>query len=287
MLTGVKVGIYNVDKLESEIFDISEKACSESQLRLLESKRRYQVENYLQSWFAPEALKTLLAYRDLIGKYENQDVLKIILSRAARSSRRARHFDLEFPKKPQLEPYHCYKHSRTCKPTESSYQFIKRYSSDTIKRIREFSGIRKNVHINVINGDIRTVDFPDHDMVITSPPYVGLIDYHGQHRYAYELLGLKWNADDEIGPAVKGNSQRAQRLYVDNMVESFLNVKKGLARGGRMVVVVNDKLDLYGEIAERTGFKIEAHLQRHVNRRTGRRAGDFFESVFVWKTMEN
>ena len=28
------------------------------------------------------------------------------------------------------------------------------------------------------------------DAVVTSPPYPGLIDYHEQHRYAYELLGL-------------------------------------------------------------------------------------------------
>ena len=28
------------------------------------------------------------------------------------------------------------------------------------------------------------------DAVLTSPPYPGLIDYHEQHRYAYELLGL-------------------------------------------------------------------------------------------------
>ena len=122
-------------------------------------------------------------------------------------------------------------------------------------------------------------------MVITSPPYVGLIDYHQQHRYAYELLGLTWRAEKEIGAASNGNSMKAKRAYVDSMVESFSNVRQSLAKDGRMVVIVNDKLGLYDEIADRAGFQVEDHLERHVNRRTGRRAGDFFESVFVWKSV--
>jgi hypothetical protein len=42
--------------------------------------------------------------------------------------------------------------------------------------------------------------------VITSPPYPGLIDYHEQHRYAYELLGLDDRATDEIGPRPTGRA---------------------------------------------------------------------------------
>ena len=50
-----------------------------------------------------------------------------------------------------------------------------------------------------------------------------------------------------------------------------------------MVVIVNDKRDLYDGIRERVGMKLEARVERHVNRRTGRRAGAFFESVLIWK----
>ena len=32
-------------------------------------------------------------------------------------------------------------------------------------------------------------------------PYIGLIDYHEQHKYAYELLSLKNNETKEIGHA--------------------------------------------------------------------------------------
>jgi len=134
----------------------------------------------------------------------------------------------------------------------------------------------------VMCGDARYAEFPACDMVLTSPPYVGLIDYHEQHRYAFELVGLRWQAEAEIGPASNGNSGNAKRDYVEDIVAAFENVKKSLSGKGRIVVVVNDKFRLYQGIRQRLGLRLEAQLERHVNRRTGRRADDFFESVMVW-----
>ena len=34
--------------------------------------------------------------------------------------------------------------------------------------------------------------------IFSSPPYVGLIDYHEQHAYAYDLFGFKRNDELEI-----------------------------------------------------------------------------------------
>lgn len=45
--------------------------------------------------------------------------------------------------------------------------------------------------------------------------------------------------------------------------------------------VVNDRRDLYPEILRRAGLRLDDRLERHVNRRTGRRAGEYFESVLV------
>ena len=42
------------------------------------------------------------------------------------------------------------------------------------------------------------------DGIITSPPYPGLIDYHEQHRYAYELLGLADRRATRSAPAARG-----------------------------------------------------------------------------------
>jgi energy-converting hydrogenase Eha subunit B len=51
-----------------------------------------------------------------------------------------------------------------------------------------------------------------------------------------------------------------------------------------VIIVVNDSKALYPEILERSGLRLEERLTRHVNRRTGRRAGEFFEDVLVCST---
>jgi hypothetical protein len=56
---------------------------------------------------------------------------------------------------------------------------------------------------------------------------------------------------------------------------------ESLAPGAPAIVVVNDRRDLYPAIFEAAGLQVAERLERHVNRRTGRRAGEYFESVFV------
>ena len=117
--------------------------------------------SYLNDWFAPKALNELLSYHSFIKNYKNQDVLKVILSRSARSARLTTHFDLDFPKKPTTEPYECYKHTRICSPTQTARQFLTRYSHDTLKRIKGFSALRGQARAEVVCGDSRSVVFPE------------------------------------------------------------------------------------------------------------------------------
>lgn len=294
MLCRAKVRRYDLAQARHEILDVLEKvraltqahAC---QLALWEATPAVSLSatdnEYLQTWFAPQALSELLAYRQLIETegYEYQDLLKIILSRSARSARLTTHFDLDFPKRPQTEPYLCYKHSRICYPTTEAFKFLKRYSLDTLERIKEFAARRTNASVEVYHADSRQVVFPAIDGVITSPPYVGLIDYHEQHAYAYHLLGLEDNRHCEIGPAANGSSQKAQKQYQEDVAEVFRRAASSMPSGGRMIVVANDRANLYGEIARLAGLEVEGILQRHVNRRTGRRASEFYESVFIWR----
>ena len=149
LIARVKTSKYDVDLLEFEINDILTRALSVHQRRLMEHTVAYRPSEYLAAWFAPNALQSLLTYQSLIREYVYGDVLRLILSRSARSARQTTHFDLDFPKKPQTEPYHCYKHGRTCKPTEDAARFLKRYSTDTLRRIREFSEICKGAYIPV------------------------------------------------------------------------------------------------------------------------------------------
>ncbi len=285
LLSRVKTAAYDTEELEWEIEDILGRAFSPPQLRLMESRTPYEASSYLQDWFAPKALGELLSYRSFISNYKYQDALRIILSRSARSARLTTHFDLDFPKAPTTEPYQCYKHTRTCKPTETARQFLTRYSHDTLKRIKAYSATRSSVRTEVVCGDSRSIVLPECDLVVTSPPYVGLIDYHEQHRYAYELLGIPWQAEKEIGRASNGSSRRAQQEYIGKIKEVFANVSQRLTRDARMVVVVHDRRQLYPEIARELGFETEAEFQRHVDRRTGRRSSEFFESVFVWRAQ--
>ena len=56
---------------------------------------------------------------------------------------------------------------------------------------------------------------------------------------------------------------------------------EALRPGARVVIVVHDRRELYDEILERAGLELELRYRRHVNRRTGRRAGEFYEDVLV------
>ena len=131
----------------------------------------------------------------------------------------------------------------------------------------------------MLHGDARELDFGGpFDGVVTSPPYPGLIDYHEQHRYAYELLGLEELRELELG---KGTSRAALGAYVDGIAAVLENVRCALKPRAPVVVVVNDRPDLYPEILRRAGLRLEGRHRRHVNRRTGRRAGEFFEDALI------
>ena len=295
LLIRAKSARYCINKMEREVLDALRKVydvtqTDPTQVNLNGNKLGKldisETDNeYLKAWFAPKALKELLTYRYFIetSNYEYTDLLRVILSRSARSARLTTHFDLDFPKKPQLTPYHCYKHRRQCAPTEDAFKFINRYSLDTIKRIKEFDQIRTHASIMVSDDDSRKAIFPKFDGLITSPPYVGLIDYHEQHAYAYHLLGLKDKREAEIGAAANGSSKGAQEKYQQDIAHVFSNAAKAMSKEGRMIVVANDSKGLYEKIAELAGLRCECIINRHVNRRTGRRSSEFYESIFVWQ----
>ncbi|MGB2875266.1 MAG: hypothetical protein WBB76_07295 [Gaiellaceae bacterium] len=275
LLMQVKTREYNPFVLESELRD----ACA----RLDEfdgARPGSDAPRYVRDWYAPRAAAELLFFRGLVGDYEHMDVLRVVLARAARSARRTTHFDLDFPRAPQRSEYWCHKHRRTCKPVGEARRFLRRYSLDTLKRIREFARVRARGRIaEVLHGDARELDFgAGFDGVVTSPPYPGLIDYHEQHRYAYELLKLEDFGALELG---KGTSRSALAAYVEGVAAVLANVRRSLRRGAPVVIVINDRRELYPEILERAGLCLEERYRRHVNRRTGRRAGEFFEDILV------
>jgi DNA methylase len=273
LLMRVKTARYDLFALEKELRDAgSRRGASEE-----------RPEGYIAEWYAPRAAAELRHFGSLLHEYEHADVLRVVLARAARSARLTTHFDLEFPRAPQREPYWCHKHRRTCRPVAEADKFLARYLLDTLDRLKTFQRVRnKRRTAEVVHGDARNVELDARFAgVITSPPYPGLIDYHEQHRYAYELLGLDDRRDRELGAAARGTGRAAIREYVTGIAEILRRCAEALEPRAPVLVVVNDRRDLYPEILELSGLRLVERLERHVNRRTGRRAGEYFESVLI------
>ena len=160
-----------------------------------------------------------------------------------------------------------------------------REAGERLARLQAFAAVRDGSRgAVVLHGDARDVELGGpYDGVITSPPYPGLIDYHEQHRYAYELLGLDEHRGSELGRPARGVGRQAIEAYVDGVSAVLANAREHLAAEAPVCIVVNDRRDLYPEILRRAGLRLDDRLERHVNRRTGRRAGEYFESILVCK----
>jgi DNA methylase len=273
MLVRVKTARYDLFHLESEVRDV---------LGRLGSSRA-RPSGYVREWFAPAAAAQLLHFRSLIAEYRHAEVLRVVLARAARSARLTTHFALDFPRAPQREPYWCHKHRRECTPVQEAEKFLTRYLLDTLERIKAFQKVRtRDKRADVIHGDSSEVVLDGlFGAILTSPPYPGLIDYHEQHRYAYELLGLDDRRDRELGAAALGTSRQALEAYVDGMARVLRAQSRALDPDAPVIIVVNDRRDLYPHVLARSELRLVDRLERHVNRRTGRRAGEYFESILV------
>lgn len=286
LISKVKTQEYNIEEVEHEIKDILQETKEYNKLLTTKQKSNFpnlKIESeYFNTWFSERALKEILFYRNLIKNYKNQDILKVILSRATRSARQITHYDLARPTKPIKEKYWCIKHKRYCEPTDEALKFIERYSLDTIKRIREFDKIRTNKQIILLQGDSRTIKLPISnkiDGIFTSPPYVGLIDYHDQHKYAYELFGFRNNDKREIGPMSNGRGAKAREEYKQGIIEVLKNMHPYLKDKAKVFIVVNDKDNMYPEIARQSSFIIRDTFHRPVLNRTERDNYTFSESI--------
>jgi len=53
------------------------------------------------------------------------------------------------------------------------------------------------------------------DGIFSSPPYVGLINYHEQHAYAYDLFGFERKDNLEIGPLFNGQGLESPKILCE------------------------------------------------------------------------
>jgi hypothetical protein len=299
MISRVKLAEYDIPRMEKEVLDIARRTTEFSSglppRRGGRSEGKFAVESdYLKTWFAPRSTQEMLYFRSIIPEYSHQDLLRVLLSRTARSCRLVHHYDLATPKKPVRGPYVCYKHKgKICEPVTTIVPRLNFYSRDTIKRVKAFAEARRPSTSTVMEGDSRFVrieegmperrrlDQGEIGGVFTSPPYVGQIDYHEQHRYAYELFGIGRRDELEIGPKAGGKGERAKADYSRSMTEALGNIGRYLSPTAAVLVVANDKLNLYPQIFDGAQMRIEKSFLRPVEDRTERDKRPYSETVFL------
>ena len=259
--------------------------------------------SFLDKWYIPSIRKEIDFLFQEIKKTKdkkNKKILAVILSRAIRSCRATTHSDLATLKKPQITSYYCWKHKKICKPLFSIKPWFNRYAKDTINRIEAFSKLKSQAFYTFIPSDSRTVDIFEEIKktneafynklqkekikgIFSSPPYVGQIDYHEQHAYAYDLFGFKRKDELEIGPLYKGQGAEARASYVEGISKVLKNSRKFLSKDFDVFLVANDKYNLYPSIAEKAEMKIVNQFKRPVLNRTERDKNPYSEFIFHLK----
>ena len=255
---------------------------------------------FLDKWYLEHIKQEIILIKNELEKSPKdiQNILKIILSRAARSCRATTHSDLTTLDTPITQTYFCIKHGRICKPLFSISKWFKSYAKDTIKRLHEFSLIKtqsKQLCLNVdstncnilnelkkINIDFATlVEKQKIAGIFSSPPYVGLINYHEQHAYAYDIFNLIRKDEYEIGALKQGQGKLAQEIYVKNISKALLNTKPFLKKNYKIFLVANDKFNLYPTIAKLANMKITNRFERPVLNRSEKNKNEYSESIFL------
>lgn len=260
-------------------------------------------DSFLDKWFLQHVRTEIDFVFDLIKKISNKNnkrIISIILSRTIRSCRATTHSDLATLVEPISTTYYCSKHGKICKPLFSILSWWERYSKDTLNRLAEFNSLRTETYQYCFTGDSRTIDLfsvsekvnPEFATrlrrekisgIFSSPPYVGLIDYHEQHAYAYDLFGLKRKDELEIGPLSKGQGREAKESYIEGISAVLNNCKRFLADNYNILLVANDKYNMYPIIAEKSGMRIVQQFKRPVLNRTEKDKGAYSESIFHLK----
>lgn len=267
--------------------------------------RQNACDSFLDKWYLQHVRNEIDFVFNLIKTIENKKikkVLSIILSRTIRSCRATTHSDLATLKEPVTQPYYCTKHGKICKPLFSIMNWWIRYSQDTLNRLAQFDVLRTDTIQHCFAGDSRSIDigneiesqFPKLATILkkqkikgifSSPPYVGLIDYHDQHAYAYDLYGFKNKSDFEIGPLSKGRGREAQEIYVKEISKVIINCIPYLIDDFHIFLVANDRHNLYPKIAKLTGLDIVNEFKRPVLNRTERDKSAYSESIFHMKAI--
>jgi DNA modification methylase len=139
------------------------------------------------------------------------------------------------------------------------YQSDRRFTKITnlINALNEHTQIVKNLPYSsqkcrVFHGDARTINLPDKsiDVIITSPPYINVFNYHQNNRNTMELIG--WDllkiAKSEIGANRKNRQNRFLTVvqYALDMLDVLKEMRRLLRENGRAIIVIGRKSNIRG-----------------------------------------
>lgn len=286
---------YGLEK-EKEFLPIYNKLVSHYNIKTIQETGN----TFLDKWYSQHIRNEINFVFNEIQKIEDikiKKIISIILSRTIRSCRATTHADLATIYEPINKTYYCSKHGKICKPLFSILKWWETYSKDTINRLFQFEKLRTDTYQYCLTGDSRNIDIlnelekvnPAFSKIVkknkirgifSSPPYVGLIDYHEQHAYAYDLFGFKRQDNLEIGPLFKGQGREAKDSYIKGITEVLNNSKKYLVEDYDIFLVANDKYNMYPIIAEYAGMKIVNQYKRPVLNRTEKDKNAYSEIIF-------
>lgn len=293
---------YGKDK-EADFLPIYQKLIDKYKIEL----KQENADTFLDKWFTKVVRDEIDFVFNEIKKIKDihtKRILSIVLSRTIRSCRATTHSDLATLLEPQVTTYYCKKHGKICKPLFSIDSWWNRYTKDTIKRLIQFKKLRTNTNQICLTGDSRQIDIIEQlgkrnsgfaekvkehkiDGIFSSPPYVGLIDYHEQHAYSYDLFGFERKDELEIGPLHKGQGREARESYAKGIAAVLSNSKKFLKEDYDIFLVANDKYGLYPKIAEMAGMKIVNQYKRPVLNRVEKDRNAYSEIIFHLKDKTN
>jgi hypothetical protein len=289
------------EEKEKEFLPIYNQLVKQYNIKLNQDK----TDNFLDKWYLQHVREEIEFVFNKIKEIKDIDtkkIMSIILSRTIRSCRATTHADLATLIEPITAPYYCSKHGKICKPLFSILKWWNTYSKDTVKRLQEFDKLRTQTFQTCLTGDSRTIDIfaelkkvnPEFAKlaekqkvkgIFSSPPYVGLIDYHEQHAYAYDLFGFERKDELEIGPLFRGQGNEAKKSYIKGISDVLNNCKKYLANDYDVFLVANDKYNMYPTIAKNANMKIVNQFKRPVLNRTEKDKRAYSEIIFHLKNI--
>jgi len=260
-------------------------------------------DSFLDKWFLQvvrDEIDFVFEQIKAIKNSETKKLLALVLSRTVRSCRATTHADLGTLREPVTTTYYCKKHGKICKPLFTILNWWQRYAQDSIKRIIQFDKLRTDTFQKCLIGDSRTINivqeleekYPEFSKLIknnkiagifSSPPYVGLIDYHEQHAYAYDIFGFERNDELEIGSLCKGQGLEAQKSYIKGISDVLNNCKQFLKEDYNVFLVANDKYGLYPQIAKLSNMRIVNEYKRPVLNRVEKDRSAYAEIIFHMK----